>query len=389
MAVPALAADYTAHYCGSYDACRTQFLGDVKTAFGDAANVETGAIDVPSKTEGEKLAIDWAYRPASGNARHLIILSSGVHGVEGFAGSAVQDLFFKKTLKQIDRSKEAANTGILMIHAVNPWGMKHLRRVDENNVDLNRNFDVDEKLFKTENVGYDKLTSILNPTTPAGRGILTYAGFYWSVAKLLLSEPMATLRQATLQGQYKHPKGVYFGGTQFCSQKKPLEDLLTKVAAPYDRVLFLDLHTGYGNRAQLHLFGATVTDPQINEDLKATFKGFPIDAGNTEDFYETSGDFLAYGMKLYQSQKKRVVPMVLEYGTIGNLGYRGGIESLRRMIAENQLTHYGATSPKVAQQIRAEVVELYLPSDKKWKNQIMAVTDQWLPVWVDQFRALK
>lgn len=383
------AVDYTAHYCLSYDACRTQFLNDARDAFQGAANVESGAIAVPSQRADEKLTIDWAYRPATGNAKHLVVLVSGVHGVEGFAGSAVQDLFFKKTLKALDKSPEAASTGILVVHGVNPWGFKYLRRVNEDNVDLNRNFDLDERLFKTENAGYRKLDYLLNPKSQAGRGILSYAGFYWSVARLLLSEPMATLREATLKGQYEYPRGVYFGGKSFSAQKKEIEALLTKVAAPYDRVLFLDVHTGYGNRGQLHLFGATVTDPQIQSDLKATFDGYPIDEPSGEDFYETSGDFLTYGMKLYASQKKRVVPMVLEYGTIGNLGYRGSIESLRRMIAENQLHWYGATDTSTEKKIRAEMVDLYLPNDRAWRNQIMDVTDRWLPVWVEQFRRLK
>lgn len=390
LAAPAAhAADYTAHYCLSYDACRTQFLNDVRDAFKDVRGVETGAIAVPTQRADEKLSIDYVYRPAAGNAKHLVVISSGVHGVEGFAGSAVQDLFFKKTLKKINEGPEADSTGLLIIHAVNPWGFKYLRRVNENNVDMNRNFDVDEKLFKTENAGYRKLNSILNPKTPAGRGILSYASFYWSVARLLLSEPIATLREATLKGQYEYPRGVYFGGKQFNAQKKELESVLTKYAAPYDRVLVLDLHTGYGNRGQLHLFGSTITDPKINEDLKATFAGYPIDEPTGEDFYETSGDFLSYEMNLLAGQKKRVVPMTLEYGTIGNLGYRGQIESLRRMIAENQLHWYGATDKNTEKKIRAEMLDLYLPADRKWRNQIMDVTDRWLPVWVNQFRALK
>lgn len=389
VSLPALAVDYTPHYCNGYDVCRTRFLDVARDAFQGAANVESGAIEVPSQRSGEKLTIDFVYRPSVGIAKHLVVLVSGVHGIEGFAGSAVQDLFLKKTLRRIDTGPEAAQTGILLVHAVNPWGFKYLRRVDENNIDLNRNFALDERLFETKNVGYDELNSFLNPRKPAERGILSYAGFYWSVARLLWLKPMATLRQATLKGQYAYSRGLYFGGKAFSKQKAALEAMLTRIAAPYDRVLLLDVHTGYGNRGQLHLFGTTVTDPQIKKDLQATFRGYPIDEPSSEDFYETSGDFLTYAMKLFASQKKRVVPMVLEYGTVNNLGYRGGIESLRRMIAENQLHWYGATDKSTEESIRTEFVELYLPNDRAWKNRILDVTDRWLPVWIHQFRTLQ
>lgn len=49
---------------------------------------------------------------------------------EAYAGAALQHQFMDKTLYKID----ANQIGYLIIHALNPWGFKYLRRGTENNV---------------------------------------------------------------------------------------------------------------------------------------------------------------------------------------------------------------------------------------------------------------
>ena len=89
-----------------------------------------------------------------------VIHSSGTHGVEGYLGSAVQVRFLHELLLRSgtddavdDRRSPSASSPyssstcftrgnvrkVLLIHSVNPYGMRHHRRTNENNVDLNRN----------------------------------------------------------------------------------------------------------------------------------------------------------------------------------------------------------------------------------------------------------
>ena len=84
--------------------------------------------------EGEELTIDIAWLGAE-NPRHVFIHSSGVHGVEAFAGSAIQIQWMQKSVTPV-----ANDDAIVLVHALNPYGMAWLRRFNENNVDLNRNF---------------------------------------------------------------------------------------------------------------------------------------------------------------------------------------------------------------------------------------------------------
>ena len=84
----------------------------------------------------EDLTIDWIYSDARGKNEKVFILTIGEHGIEGYVGSAMQQRFIDRYLPRLNPE----TTGLLLVHAVNPWGMKYHCRVNANNVDLNRNF---------------------------------------------------------------------------------------------------------------------------------------------------------------------------------------------------------------------------------------------------------
>jgi hypothetical protein len=65
----------------------------------------------------------------------MLVLISGTHGVEGFAGSACQLAAVRLGLF----GELPSDLAVLMIHSINPYGFAFCRRVTESNVDLNRN----------------------------------------------------------------------------------------------------------------------------------------------------------------------------------------------------------------------------------------------------------
>src|SRR5688572_10663129 len=78
------------------------------------------------------LTIDCAeLRPRS--PERLYVAVSGIHGVEGFAGNAIQCALLSSVLRRLDLER----SGVLLVHGLNPFGMHHLRRVNAANVDLN------------------------------------------------------------------------------------------------------------------------------------------------------------------------------------------------------------------------------------------------------------
>mmetsp|Transcript_24906 Transcript_24906/g.59126 ORF Transcript_24906/g.59126 Transcript_24906/m.59126 type:complete len:300 (-) Transcript_24906:2838-3737(-) len=100
-----------------------------------------------------------------------VIHSAGTHGVEGFAGSAIQLNFLREMILQSAEQSSGEKSyvrKILLIHAVNPVGMRYHRRFNENNVDLNRNVLSREQWEEVRSsdpnmFGYVTLDRVLNP----------------------------------------------------------------------------------------------------------------------------------------------------------------------------------------------------------------------------------
>ena len=97
-------------------------------------NVEHEELSIDQNDpNGNPLYIDVAWI-GNKDANNLYMSTSGIHGVEGFAGSAIQ-------LSALDKINNLpSDTALAFIHILNPWGMSWLRRDNESNVDLNRNF---------------------------------------------------------------------------------------------------------------------------------------------------------------------------------------------------------------------------------------------------------
>ena len=72
------------------------------------------------------------------DAQALLIVSSGCHGIEGYCGSGLQVALLRDGALRA-RARDAG-VALLLVHAMNPWGFSHGRRVTFENVDLNRNF---------------------------------------------------------------------------------------------------------------------------------------------------------------------------------------------------------------------------------------------------------
>ena len=324
--------------------------------------------DLPvTSNKDTNLTIDFCFIPGSESADKIIILSSGVHGLEGYVGSAVQ-LFFMANYINTDFLE---NTGVLLIHSVNPYGFKYTRRVTENNVDLNRNSDVDKELYQTKNEGYPKVYDLINPKQKANLESFANRFFFVKAIKNIVKESMPVLRQAVLQGQYEFPEGLYYGGNDFEPQIKNLVPIIDTICNPYQTVFAIDLHTAYGERGKLHLFPNPV-EGSVKKRMEAIFEGFHIDWGDSDDFYTYSGDFAGYIGKI--NNDKIFIPMLFEYGTMDSQTTTGSIKSLHVMILENQGEQYGFEYEEDMKKVKNDFMEMYYPSSEAWKSHIIDET---------------
>lgn len=307
----------------------------------------------------EQYNIDYATCFPKNNFQQIIWVVSGIHGIEGFFGSAVQRYW----LSELQSGPQ--NIGFIFIHGLNPFGFKNERRVNENNVDLNRNFLIQTADFSSTNNNYGKIDTFLNPKDPVISGLSSKIGFYLESIYLILKYSMSTLRSSILEGQYDHPKGIFFGGQRHQPQKDFIDLLIQKYRSLANSHFMIDLHTGYGTRGTLHLLSGAESVSE-KEQQKSIFAPYTIDFTSDKNFYRTKGDLITYWQS--QLQSKPATGITFEYGTMNSLSTLGSVESLYRTVKENQAWQHTEKSSEAYQQYRNLFKEMFYPQDPDWRQ---------------------
>ncbi|NOS89834.1 MAG: DUF2817 domain-containing protein [Methylococcaceae bacterium] len=203
--------------------------------------------------EGEDLCTDTAWLGAA-DARNVVVLIGGTHGVEGLVGTAVQRDVLR--LLAAGHWQLPPDTALLLIHALTPWGYAWLRRCDADGVDLNRNI-VDFSQPLPENTAYESLRPALLLTDVQQRqaAFAAFAGQYGRVA----------LEQAISGGQYTDPSGPFYGGVAPAHGRKVVEELISRYALGQRNVAVVDLHSGLGSFG----YGEIICDHQPDSPATA------------------------------------------------------------------------------------------------------------------------
>ena len=361
---PADSYNYSGSFYTSYEDIRENLQNRVDSLIADGVTVEhsTYAIDAE-----DDLYIDNVYLPATKETTNLILLTTGVHGMEGYIGSVMLDVFFEEVYPTLDTE----TTGILVVANVNPYGMKYMRRYNENNVDLNRNFIEDWDNFdRASNTEYPKVVDFLEPKKKVTNAFWHEVGFYLSLAKNAIFKGADTISDALLTGQYEYPEGVYYGGDGDEASTTYLKGVFADcLDGEYDNIIHIDIHSGYGPRYNMVIFNS-VQDPTTEAEAKAAFGYDYIIATDSDDFYATFGDTTDYFYRLAKSKDtdKELYSTCFEFGTIGD-GFFDSILSLKYTVDENR-QHWFPSGNKTAERVIQEnYYELFYPTETKWREK--------------------
>ena len=321
--------------------------------------------------ESDGLYIDSFYLPSRDTQTNLVVLTTGVHGIEGYIGAAMLDVFFGEIYPTLDHS----DTGVLVVANVNPYGMKHLRRYNENNVDLNRNFILDWDSFdRASNQEYPKVDTFLGPTGKIGNALWHEAGFYLSLAKTAITEGADTISDALLTGQYEYPEGVYYGGDGDESSTVYLKDVFSRcLESRYENIVHIDIHSGYGPRYNMVIFNS-VFETMTEAESVAAFGYGNVIAHDSESFYATTGDTTDFFYRLAQQKgtDTALFSTCFEFGTIGD-AFFDTILSLHYTVDENRNHFYPTDNATSAQIVHENYMELFYPTETAWREK--TVTD--------------
>jgi hypothetical protein len=337
------------HFRPTYDAGRAAFRA-VATERGLAVQSHRN----PAKgAAGEELATDVAVLGPT-EAGRLLIVASGTHGAEGFCGSGIQIAWLAAARPL------PADTAILFIHALNPYGFSHVRRVTEDNVDLNRNF-IDHGNAKPANPGYDELRDIICPrdwTEESERKNLAALQAYGA------RHGLGALENAIASGQYVDPQGVFYGGTQPTWSNRTFREILKPFGATARKVAFIDLHTGIGPYG----FGEIMSNHGRNDPgdriMKRWWGGEAtyFDDGTSSSYY-VAGDTQVAVAQTFTSA--RIAGVTLEYGTIPK------VDMMNAVRADNWLYAHGDLDSAKGRAIKAQIRAAFYPDKDDWKEMVV------------------
>jgi hypothetical protein len=331
---------------------------EARAKFREAATAAGGILESLTHPEpgrqGETLTTDIAWIGPR-DAERVLVTISGTHGVEGFCGSGAQ----VDWLNRGEASRLAAGLAVLIVHAINPYGFSWLRRVTNENVDLNRNW-VDFTALPPDNPGYDAIAEAVVPAswTPA-----VQAESARVLGAYMAQHGPAAFQQAVSGGQYRHPGGLFYGGISPTWSRRTQTAIFSEYLGQAGRVGIIDYHTGLGPwgygeqivtdrpgtaafaRARAW-YGGAVTSPSAGTSTSAPITGDGLDAASR---------LLAHA---------EVTGMAIEVGT------QPLTAVLLALRADAWLHAHGDPRSPDADAIKAQIREAFYGDTDDWKGMV-------------------
>lgn len=301
---------------------------------------------------GETLATDVVF-DGPVDAASLLIVISGVHGVEGYCGSAIQTGILG--LQEHVRAK--SDVAVLHIHALNPYGFSHSRRVTQENVDLNRNL-IDFSAPLPVNADYAAIHDLLLPAAwpPQPDNEASLAAYVERVGQ-------RGLQRAMSMGQYAFEDGMFFGGAGPTWSNETFRRILREFAIGREHIASIDIHTGLGPYGFGERIFACPEDPVILERARSWWGKLTSVVSGTSTSIPLNGPIqTAFSQECPDALHTHIC---LEYGT------RPFPQVQNALRAEQWLHRSGSANAEQRMSIKQTLKDAFYPDADDWK----------IPVW--------
>lgn len=335
------------YFSTDYYTARERFRDGISSVRGELTSLSIGARG--PKTEDLTIDIGWIGPP---EPKLAIVHSCGVHGIEAFTGSAIQ-------LQWLDSGVHGLPDGcaVILVHVVNPYGMAWLRRVNEHNVDLNRNCLAPGDAYVGAPDRYSAVDEFLNPHREPSPDWLNPRAL-WLIWQLGLP----ALKQAIAGGQYVNPKGLFFGGRSLEDGPRLLQQFVRARLMRVRHLIGIDVHTGLGPFGEDTLL---VSEPPGSP----TFTALKSAYGNriTHSDPDRSPAYRAKGT--FDTIYRWTLPDVTLHFILQEFGTYSAIRVLRALRRENLRFHAGDGQPDLS--CGRELLATFAPSDPSWRAAVL------------------
>lgn len=307
-----------------------------------------------------------------GSGPHKVVINSGVHGIEGYFGSAAQ-LMFLENFAPFLTANILNNYTIALVHVINGWGMQNrMREVRDPQtgalVDLNRNFGVDFSRPDAlpRNQQYDLAHDILLSKPDA----------------VVKKNAIKNFRSAHLHdgawdaishGQYSHPFGLFYGGSQPAVENRMATSIYDTIMNDKNTksLTSIGLHTGLGRfdrrrgRVSAQLLVSHPAAHKNTQHFQKLFRATVVTPDKDAIFGPTLlGDLVDYLEVRYSTPDIPVYTADFEIGT-GEFPIMSPVYKRMDMgDARYDLLNYG----KINDTTRRNLTESWYPSAQCWRD---------------------
>lgn len=285
------------------------------------------------------------------DAGRMLVIISGTHGIEGFAGNAVELDWLR--LLASGAVVVPDNTAVLMVHALTPWGYAWQRRCDANGVDLNRNA-VDFSKPLPENPGYELLRPALFLFDAEQR--------QEAFAEFEKQHGRDAFERAISAGQYSDPVGPFYGGKGPAHGRQVTEDLIRRYALQERDLAVVDLHTGLGSFG----YGEIICDHEPDSAATAVARCW-YGASVMLPLLGTSSSVPKNGLMDYawhRVMNERSCYITLEFGTFRT-------HELFEVLLHDHLLWAQTGNDDARREHRALMRHHFCPDDMAWKEMVL------------------
>lgn len=287
-------------------------------------------------------------------ARQILLIISGTHGVEGFAGSAIQIA----ALHAVRTQSLPRDTALILIHALNPYGFAWCRRVDAQNIDVNRNL-LDHDAAAPDNSDYELLHGLLCPQewseATRSHGARTLADFQARRGR-------ASLENALARGQRSHDDGLFYRGRGPSWSIQLLRSTLASTVMHSDRIVLLDVHTGLGSYGGCQLICGIEEGSSRVAAVRRWLGDAALFFGAASGFERMAGAIDSGAAALLDGIE--VTPVTVEFGTLPTL------DVLQALRADNWLHRHHAR-PDLNHPIKQDMRRTFDPQDEDWRELVL------------------
>lgn len=301
---------------------------------------------------GEPLHVGVA-RLGPARAPGALLVLSGTHGIEGFAGAGIQTGLLR------ERSVLPEQTALLLVHLINPWGLAWNRREDHENIDLFRNF-----LYLDDPVTPDPLFDVVDDAMDLPHFPEHTPERDASVRDELVARygSHERLIAAIRRGQHHRPKSMSYHGDHASWSRKVLQELLARHLAGCRRLAVLDIHTGFGRYGEALIMSYDPPGDPRHERVKRWFDGNVYVPGADADIPTHRKS--PYGFIADWVSGVAVTAAILEFGTFPP-------DEFRDVFPANHYHHvYGNPRSEEGLRVGARYRRYFYPEEPRWVTSV-------------------